>query len=587
MQRLFRLSLMAVMLAIVVVSAALAQKPTVQLSGRIAPSDIRILLKDSVYNIDNELVVGGTLIIEPGTTINFFDNGKLIDSVGGRIIADGWAAASYSGVSPDNVSGAPFDARYADLRYFLSGGVINRSTTPEATVNVAKYNIMYNVVLDTSIIDNTLPPDKIYAYQNKRRLLSNLIIGQEPAPGSGKVIIPFEYALIFDAARLGSNPQNDINLIINPWQRYMNGSPNIVNATINFYGQPEGNISREWGHIVILPGARAAFFRNCSFQNFRKDTTEDRIAYFNVNDPNISSWAAAMNTSIINKVNGSGGAISTFSSRTWLINCTFNNDFARYRGGAIQFLQAPVGFPQNLATLVTTYYANNKNPNLTNKDGNYSIINQNNPILATDLIDENTPEPLGDFDRQYYADGRLSIFLGRVRNLTFTNNIVQLANTILKQVGGFWVTMDDNVANYPQSYGNGAYGGAVYIEGRNQMEIGLGINNAMTIGGVNNTFLNPDTYIATGNKAFNLQNDTRSDGAKGGALYLGPNTSLIIAGKSDFNETHTNGTLEDPSKGDQIGNFSKGGAIFEDSLSTDSKFVVVRHVMVLQMQLNF
>ncbi|MCX6153818.1 MAG: YCF48-related protein [Candidatus Kapabacteria bacterium] len=565
MQRLFRLSLMAVLLAIVAGSAAFAALPNVSLSGRVAPNEVRVLLKDSTYTVNKEFVIGGTLIIEPGTTVYFSPNSKIIDSVGGRIIADGNAAMTYSRTSPDNVAGAPFDARYADLRYFL-GGVTTKGTLNEPTVHAAKANIMYNVVLDTSIIDNTLPDDKKYKYQNKRRLLQNLIIGQEPVPGvSGKVIIPFESALIFMASRLQSDPEKDINLIINEWSRYQMANPNVVSAKINFVGAPVDNMSREWGHIVILPGSRAAFFRNCSFQNFNKDLTQDRFIYYNEQDPNIAAWAANMNTSLINKLNGSGGALSTFSSRTWLINCQFNHNKARLRGGAVQFLQAPAGFPQNV--VVATNYATNKNPNLTNYDGSISGVVQANPISATDLIDESaaSPEPLSDFDRQYYDDSRLAVYLGRVRNLTFTDNKVQHADVILSNQGGVWIVKDTTYAAYPQTFGNVAYGGAVYIEGRNIMEIAFGLNNQMTIGGNAVTFLTPDSYIATTNRAINLQNNTLTSGAKGGAIYCGANTSLLIAGILDFNYTQAYAAYESPNKGDQIGNYSKGGAIFMEN----------------------
>jgi hypothetical protein len=50
--------------------------------------------------------------------------------------------------------------------------------------------------------------------------------------------------------------------------------------TITFIGQPQNENSREYGHIVVMPGARAAFFRNCSFERIKKDTTVDVRNYY-------------------------------------------------------------------------------------------------------------------------------------------------------------------------------------------------------------------------------------------------------------------------------------------------------------------
>ena len=85
MQRLFRLSLFTVLLGILILAEGIAQKPQVFVSGRIAPGDVRVFQKDSVYIVDRDYVIGGTLIIEPGTDIKFYPNGRIIDSVGGRI----------------------------------------------------------------------------------------------------------------------------------------------------------------------------------------------------------------------------------------------------------------------------------------------------------------------------------------------------------------------------------------------------------------------------------------------------------------------------------------------------------------------
>src|SRR5690606_35920233 len=130
--------------------------------------------------------------------------------------------------------------------------------------------------------------------------------------------------------------------------------------------------------------------------------------------------------------NGSGGAITTFSSRTWLIDCEFKNNMARHRGGAIQFLQSPNGFPKDGAFAFTTYYPAIKNPNITERDGAPSTINALVPVI--DYIDEQFAEPnlasvllapfQYEFARQAYDDGRMSSCLGRFRNVSLTNNKV-------------------------------------------------------------------------------------------------------------------------------------------------------------------
>jgi len=94
MKRLFRLSILMVLLGILSVGTTLAQQ--VYVSGRVAPGDVRIFVKDSVYIIDRDYIIGGTLIIEPGTTVYFYPQGRIIDSTGGRIIADGYAKATYT-----------------------------------------------------------------------------------------------------------------------------------------------------------------------------------------------------------------------------------------------------------------------------------------------------------------------------------------------------------------------------------------------------------------------------------------------------------------------------------------------------------
>jgi hypothetical protein len=82
--------------AIVFGSAAVwAQLPVKEISGRVAPNEVRIFLKDTLYRISGTYMIAGTLIIEPGTIVEFLPNGRIIDSVGGRIIADGYVSATY------------------------------------------------------------------------------------------------------------------------------------------------------------------------------------------------------------------------------------------------------------------------------------------------------------------------------------------------------------------------------------------------------------------------------------------------------------------------------------------------------------
>ena len=176
MHRLLRLSFLMVLLGIIAFSEASAQlKPQVFISGRVAPDDVRVLVKDSAYVVDKEYVIGGTLLIEPGTEIYFYPQGSLIDSVGGRIIADGFAQAEYVAnptvpaamnpyssseevIYPDYPQGKnnPFDYQdYADLNYFVyntaysmndnsNGRTIELLTERDITVNSAKYHHIFH-----------------------------------------------------------------------------------------------------------------------------------------------------------------------------------------------------------------------------------------------------------------------------------------------------------------------------------------------------------------------------------------------------------------------------------------------------------
>lgn len=578
MQRLFRLSLLALIMGILGFGETLAQ-PKVEVSGEIAPGQIRIFVKDSLYRINREYKVFGTLIIEPGTTVKFMaDGGKLVVEPGGRVLADGDAETAYEpnpdGIDPVATPGSPSNPYgwdgYSDLDYFLYVNpgddairTITVDTERDITVHEDNYDHIFNVILD----------------KNNRRVLDleeDHILGNK-ALGGDQVKIPFESAIMFKAARMGNDPDDDINLRIRQWRRVGNKDVPIGSSDpIRFLGQPIGDFSREWGHIVVLPGARAAFFRNCTFEGFRKDTVVDRGmitrgVYYGEEDLPSLSWdeLQALNNRISMMSNGSGGAITTFSARTWLLNCEFKNNQARYRGGALQILESPEGYP-TVDIDGLGYYDVDKNPNITNRDGSISTINAENPIPAIDLIDEpGYDEPLTCFDRQAWDDGRYAVYLGRMRNLTFDGNKVLLANVKFTQIGNLKIVEYDldNPADYPQMYGDHAYGGAIYIAGNDEnskMEVAFGLNNSVKIAGEEQEFDDPDTFEATGNECENYQGAASTKGSRGGAIYLGAYTSLLVAGDFSHNRTYVK-FLQDEDSGTNSGYYSMGGAIFEEN----------------------
>ena len=588
MQRLIRMSILVVLLGMFAMADGFAQPP-VYVSGSISPGKVRIFCKDSLYIVDKDYVVGGTLIIEPGTTINFYPQGRIIDSTGGRIIADGFAKATYvpnpNGVNPVT---AYEPLGYASFDYFFLGAVnqyndnsagartIRIETPKDPTVHVDKFNHIFHVLLDKStrqIVDLYDPSMGIYAKERNSASLGN----------PDHVIVSFEQAMMFYNARLFRDPENfDPNLKTLPWKRIGGqnvNNVNIVPAPITFKGQAVNNFSREWGHIIVLPGARAAFFRNVVFENIRKDTTVDRV---NTYDTAImgSSWVA-VNNKLRQLTNGAGGALTTLSSRTWLIDVQFRGNSARLRGGALNIIQSPIeyAFTKPAGATVPNYPAG-KNPSLTNKDGNVSVINASTTIPRIDNIDESEAmaEPFGSNNatyRQALDDGRLAVFLGRMRNMTFENNYVQLANVKEENIGGtprvYDVTTEP--AKYPYgTYGNHAYGGAIYVAGdprvkERNIEIGFGVNHSMMIGGAEVFFPTIDKFHAVRNEARNFQSSRDADGARGGAVYIGPYTSLIVAGEYTNNKTYAKYFDDAQYFGEAAAGYSTGGAIFiENSL---------------------
>lgn len=600
MHRLFRLSFLVMLFGIFLIWEADAQRPQAYISGKIEPNDVRILLKDTTYIINRDYVVAGTLIIEPGTTVLFYPNGRLIDSVGGRIIADGFSKSVYNR-HPDGIIPLPGHSTnliqqftgYYDLRYFAyrsaTDQTIRWTTEREKTIHSNKYNLVYNLLLDTV----------------QRKITS-------PIPGTiptvNQVWISYEEAIMFTASKLHSfDPVKNLYPLDS-------ARLNVKENRINFIGQPVDNFSREWGHIVILPGSGIAFFRNCTFDGFRKDTTVDRTKYYGYETfaTNPLPWmnlTVAQVDNLNNQMrvitNGSGGAITTFSSRTWLIDCEFKNNMARHRGGAIQFLQSPNGFPKDGAFAFTTYYPAIKNPNITERDGAPSTINALVPVI--DYIDEQFAEPnlasvplapfQYDFARQAYDDGRMSIFLGRFRNVSFTNNKVLLSNIGQKAVGTPPVLIITDLENEaePQKDGrNTAAGGAMYIYGQNPLEVGLGVNNSLFIkaaDGVTDELLTfkDDTFEALNNNATSyqpiLEDVFTQQGANGGAIYVGninldnpylsnDATSLIVSGAFKNNLTATPYINEDLEELDDAANFSKGGAIYTYSNNWNARLQV-------------
>ncbi|MDC1067780.1 FlgD immunoglobulin-like domain containing protein [Candidatus Kapabacteria bacterium] len=614
MQRLTHLSIFAIILSIFGVSNASAADVIV--SGTIKPNEVMVFLKDNDYIINKSLVVGGTLIIEPGTKVIFYPNGRLIDSTGGRIIADGFASATYTSnpdivnpntldtnrLNPVGISGLSTNPNvptsyngYSDLNYFLHGQGNNHAyadgpvidltgTKADPTVNPFKYNDIFNVLLDT--VSRSI---KNLTYDDFGFIV--------PPVANREVIIPYQMAMMFLASKMDKDPAGDVNLRNFPWSRLGDKSVDIGAGDteaneIQFIGQPATNFSRELGHIVVLPGARAAYFRNCSFEGMKKDTTVDRVPLFSETQANAFPWAVSNDTPDWDQINndlrlasnGSGGAITTFSTRTWLLSCTFEDNISKFRGGAVQFLQAPKGFPMVFNSLNDLknnlgVYPLDKNPNITDPDGNASSVNAGNlnRIPAIDLIDEPGSEPLTDVQRMAYDDSRISIFLGRFRNNTFINNEVILADYGFVTIGNQTVGKDLDVATYPygSDYQNIAYGGAIYISGRSdseyrRMEVGFGVNNSINIesNGILGyqsdelvTFEDPDTFRAELNQVENRQEHPNSMGAKGGAVYVGSYTSLIVAGQFIGNESLAKyfteiGTPLDAS------NYSQGGAIF-------------------------
>jgi hypothetical protein len=514
MQRWFRLS--SLLLALTAMVAVAQAQDFIEVRGTLPPGETRVFVRDTIYRISGTYTIGGTLIIEPGTRVEFLPNGRLIDSTGGRIIADGRASATYTATAADPLR--PPYTGYDDPSYFGAPGVLTSTIATEPTIDPSKYGIVFNVDLGSDPSLQGLTPAKAIVYKAARLELGGII----------------------SAIRL------------NPWFRQKAGSPiNVRPARITFIAGDVNNFSREWGHIIVLPGAKAAFFRDVDFLNFRKDTTVDKepIYLANSNGTILSRQQQEQaNNNLLTMTNGSGGAITTFSLRTWMVGCTFRNNMARYHGGAVQILQAPVDqyagsnlqlYPSVSQAEVNALptYNPTVNPFLTSP---WTANPYDQQLKALDLLYSGLAEPsLTDAKRQSLDDGRLALYLGRIRQLRFIGNYVRLSDVDTIRIGGIRVVADaDRKATVfettDRSRKNDAFGGAVYIAGRTPMIVGLGIND----------FQGKDTVEFTDNYAENRQpsdatpnQGVRSNGARGGAVYVGGNTSVIFAGRYTGNKT--------------------------------------------------
>jgi|GEM_PF-1795029 len=572
-------------------SAAVAQSiPIVTVSGRLAQGQLRVFTKDTLYQIAGRYTIAGQLIIEPGTTVEFLPNGSLIDTVGGKIIADGLQDAIWN----RDTTGLPLGDRFCDLGYLVS--TVNISGDPEITSPGPNW---------TSYV-----PYLLFYYANRMDLCAT------------------------DPNRKNQSYQRDVR-----------------RAPITFRGRPISRHSPEWGHIVLLPGADSAIFRNCRFVNFRKDTQVVNTTTFYAPSSSAGYSPAQVNAGFkLNRqmqllTTGGGGAITTFSSKTWLLDCVFDSNFARYHGGAVQFLEAPYD------SAVFQYPACGNNPPLYNNGIATQIAPARSffargPGLGTDVAyPVGNPEDLYDVYsttpgdapggggiatpfgvipglwvttptsvfpapvqyRQGYDDGRMAVNNGRVRRLTFRDNRVVLSN-IASDVQGYRDTTTvapikptaliyDCNPNAP-SFANGrlltepslakndAYGGAVYVSGRRFMTVYWGGGSAIRFNSAlpyyDPTFVDSrDTILCERNYAVNYQDTTslfvtqlginiagnqiymtfRSGGARGGAFYIGDSTSMVFE-HSRFQSNWT--ATPNVHRNDYVNRsaWSQGGAVY-------------------------
>ena len=216
--------------------------------------------------------------------------------------------------------------------------------------------------------------------------------------------------------------------------------------------------------------------------------------------------------------NGSGGAITTFSHKTFLRSCTFSGNTARLHGGAIAFLEF-------VASSVT------------------SIVN--NSTTLTYVAETAIPSD----------DGRKAV-LGSDVNGTYVNNLTFTYNQVLNYFAQ--VPIPTNTFNGLKEWSvNECAGGAVYFGSHN---FGANVPStyvSLTLGSV----ITSDRWVFSGNGAINNQpSGSFTMGAKGGALFADKYTALTM-----YNGIFLNNRASTPKTVTLLDSNAYGGAIFADT----------------------
>lgn len=594
--------------------------PIATISGRLAQNQIRVLTRDTLYQVAGHYQVAGFLIIEPGTTVEFLPNSRLIDSVGGKIIADGEVEAIWNRNTFNLLS---YPERYCDRNYVMA--TVMQGGRPEPSIDPSSLN-----------------PATAW-----RKPDGNTVGNCNPQPNWMSYV---PWTLFWYANRLTYCNQ-DPNLHDTPYRR------DVTRAPIIFRGRPANRYSREWGHIVILPGADTAVFRNVEFVNFRKDTSVTNSTEFynpnQLNGYNNSQILAGfdLNNEMKRLTSGGGGAITVFSSKTWLIDCRFDSCFARSHGGAVQFLQAPCDktglvyaanpnvYNNEVGALgygVAGCSANSFNTNTIVQNGAFAANAAPFPLVGTnapvnpetyDLYNTATSGyimPVGNVKvpgmtsvpptnllispkpapgsvallanpiqyRPTYDDGRMAANMGRIRRLIFRDNRVVVGATVDDVKGYRDTTVIAPLYNTGGIAKNEAYGGAVYVSGRRLTTVFFGAGQSLltpiinvridnggpllcqTVPPPNDSCQNGsyardpyDEIICERNHAVNFQAaSVFTNGAKGGAFHIGDSSSMVFQ-RARFEE---NFTATPNISGDDWENralLSQGGGIYMSSKS--------------------
>lgn len=432
----------------------------VQVSGRLPKNGLRVFSNDTLYQMSGTYIIdsGAALVIAPGTTVQFLPNSRIVDSTGGKIIADGLPQIYW-----------------------------NTSVTPVGSQTWC------------TILPNA------YGWTNYPDLNA---LGQPVPAGPPYAAAIFAAANGVTGTALSCSTPYAVPFI----------PPIGSTGTITFRGVSVNQFSVEWGNILVLPGADSVFFRNCVFENMKKDTTVDQYLLIN-NDNSVYPLAGGPSGAkvLVAESNGSGGAITTFSHKTYLRNCTFSGNTSRIHGGAIAFLEFVASAVSGNGTFPET--------TIPSDDGRKSVLG-------------------GDINGSF------------VNNLTFTYN--QLINPYTQ------ATVAQNHWNV-----NECYGGAVYFGSRN---FGVGVPSSyvsLTIG----SNVTSDRWVFYGNTAINNQvAGASTGGAKGGAIYADTVTALTI-----YNGNFANNRATTPNNSANLTDaLAFGGAIYADtalSLHDNCSFV--------------